>query len=76
MSVKYFDQLLGAAHQVHVVYLAQLLGAVLFMHFIYNHDITLNTTKPNLKREVGGVYITPDTKVCLKLFNSDTLFYT
>ena len=38
LSVKYFDQLLGAARQVHVVYLAQLLGAVLFIHFISNHD--------------------------------------
>ena len=38
LSVEYFDQLLGAAHQVHVVYLAQLLGAVLFIHFISNHD--------------------------------------
>ena len=38
LSVKYFDQLLGAARQVYVVYLAQLLGAVLFIHFISNHD--------------------------------------
>ena len=35
----YFDQLLGAARQVHVVYLAQLLGTVLFIHFISNHNI-------------------------------------
>ena len=31
MSVEYFDQLLGAARQVPVVYLAQLLGAVLLI---------------------------------------------
>ena len=37
LSVKYFDQLLGAARLVHVVYLAQLLGAVLFIHLISNH---------------------------------------
>ena len=41
MLVEYFDQLLSAACQVHVVYLAQLLGAVLFIHFISNHDIVL-----------------------------------
>ena len=35
LSVEYFDQLLGAAHQGNVVYLAQLLGAVL----ISNHDM-------------------------------------
>ena len=35
----YFDQLLGVARQVHVVYLAQFLGAVPFIHFISNHDI-------------------------------------
>ena len=40
MSVEYFDQLLSAARQVHVVYLAQLLGAVLLIHFISNHDIS------------------------------------
>ena len=38
LSVEYFDQLLSAARQVHVVYLAQLLGAVLFINFISNHD--------------------------------------
>ena len=38
LLVEYFDQLLGAAHQVHVVFLAQLLGTVLFIHFISNHD--------------------------------------
>ena len=38
LSVEYFDQLLSAARQVHVVYLAQLLGAVLLIHFISNHD--------------------------------------
>ena len=41
LSVEYFDQLLSAACQVHVVYLAQLLGAVLFIRFISNHDIFL-----------------------------------
>ena len=38
MSVTYFDQLLLAARQVHVVYLDQLLGAAHYIHFIYNHD--------------------------------------
>ena len=32
LLVEYSDQLLGAARQVHVVYLAHLLGAVLFIH--------------------------------------------
>ena len=41
MSVEYFDQLLGAVRQVHVVYLAQLLGAVLFTHFLSYHDKTI-----------------------------------
>ena len=40
-SIKYFDQLLGAALQVHVVYLAQLLDAVLFIHLISNHVTTI-----------------------------------
>ena len=35
----YFDQLLLAAHQVHVVYSDQLLGAAHYIHFISNHDI-------------------------------------
>ena len=48
MSVEYFDQLLGAVCQVHVVYLAQLMGAVIFMHFISNHD---NAKKQNLERK-------------------------
>ena len=34
----YFDQLLVAAHQVHVVYFGQLLGAAHYLHFIFNHD--------------------------------------
>ena len=38
ITVEYFDQLLSAVRQVHVVYLAQLLGAVLFIHIISNHD--------------------------------------
>ena len=35
----YFDQLLGAAHKAHAVYLAQLLGTALLIHSISNHDI-------------------------------------
>ena len=42
MSVEYFDQLLGAVRQVHVVHLAQLLGAVPLIHFISNHDRLLS----------------------------------
>ena len=42
LSVEYFDQLLGAAHQVHVLYLAQLLGAVLFIHIMSNHDTLIS----------------------------------
>ena len=34
----YFDQLLLAARQVHVVYSDQLLCAAHFIHFISNHD--------------------------------------
>ena len=35
----YFDQLLGATHKAHAVYLAQLQGAALLIHSISNHDI-------------------------------------
>ena len=55
MSVEYFNQLLGAARQVHVVYLAQLLGAVLFIHIISNHDtlISIHDTIPFLANSLN-----------------------
>ena len=36
----YFDQLLLAAHKVHVVFFDQLLVAAHYIHFISNHDKT------------------------------------
>ena len=54
MSVEYFDQLLSAARQVHVVYLAQLLGAVLLIHFISNHD--------NSKITLQVLHLLPSTR--------------
>ena len=38
MSVTYFDQLLLAARQVHVLYSDQLVGAAHYIYFVSNHD--------------------------------------
>ena len=65
---KYFDQLLGAACQVHVVYLAQLLGAVLFIHFISNHDNGERVKIPLLQNKVrkrsGTMVMTHAMSLC------------
>ena len=37
---------------------------------------TVNTKNTKFKKRGRWAKITYDTKVCLKLFNSDTLFYT
>ena len=51
-QLMYFDQLLVAARQVHVVYFDQLLGAAHYIHFISNHNnpVAQQVLKPVLTK--------------------------
>ena len=49
----YFNQLMLAAHKVHVVYFNQLLGAAHYIHFISNHHTLTNIYQKGVGYGVG-----------------------